>query len=46
MGFNPHGIKRKINSIGQAGQAKRPFMNGHYLEPESWGTLLTRDASK
>jgi len=28
-GFNPDGIKRKINSIGQAGQAKRPFMDGH-----------------
>ena len=24
-GFNPDGIKRKINSIGQAGQAKRLF---------------------
>jgi len=32
-GFNPDGIKRKINSIGQAGQAgqaKGPFMDGHY----------------
>jgi len=29
-GFNPDGINRKINSIGQAGQAKRPFMDGHY----------------
>ena len=28
-GFNPDGIKRKTNSIGQAGQAKRPFMDGH-----------------
>jgi len=30
-GFNPDGIKRKTNSIGQAGQAKRPFMDGHKL---------------
>jgi len=30
-GFNPDGIKRKINSIGQAGQANRPFMDGHQL---------------
>jgi hypothetical protein len=28
-GFNPDGINRKINSIGQAGQAKRLFMDGH-----------------
>jgi len=27
--FNPDGINRKINSIGQAGQAKRPFIDGH-----------------
>jgi len=26
-GFNPDEIKIKINSIGQAGQAKRPFMD-------------------
>jgi hypothetical protein len=26
-GFNPDGIKRKINSIGQAGPSKRPFMD-------------------
>jgi hypothetical protein len=28
-GFNPDGIKRKTNSIGQAGQAKKAFMDGH-----------------
>jgi len=30
-GFNPDGIKRKINSIGQAGQAKKSSMHGYYL---------------
>jgi len=29
--FNADGIKRKINSIGQAGQAKRPFRDGNKL---------------
>jgi len=29
------GIKRKTKSIGQAGQAKRPFMDGHKLRKAS-----------